>query len=301
VRYDENDVTMSVYVGIDAGGSSTRARAVRGHEVIHEARGGPGNPRTTAPTALRQSFSDALAGCPQAERVVACVAGAGSLAAREAVEQLLGDLMPRTTVTVVPDYQGAFHSLPPQADLCVIAGTGSVVCSPTADGWAVNGGRGWILGDHGGASRLGQIALSWFANAPEDAPPELCLAIEASFGDSDWRHLLARVYEAPAPNVVLATAAPILTRLATAGSNEAAALLRGEMALLADTVARHARRNLSGVRDVSVGLVGGVWSSAAAVDAFASQLNAREPEFGLANRTPTDPLNGALMIAGAFE
>ncbi len=39
-RADSRDVT----VGIDAGGSSTRARAVHDGAIMHEGTGGPGNP-----------------------------------------------------------------------------------------------------------------------------------------------------------------------------------------------------------------------------------------------------------------
>jgi len=42
-------------VGIDAGGTSTRARGVRYGHVVHEGTGGPGNPIAVDPAALRAS------------------------------------------------------------------------------------------------------------------------------------------------------------------------------------------------------------------------------------------------------
>jgi hypothetical protein len=50
--------------GIDAGGSSTWARAVDRGVVVHEGIGGPGNPIAADRQALRASYGAALAGCP---------------------------------------------------------------------------------------------------------------------------------------------------------------------------------------------------------------------------------------------
>src|SRR5262249_47577599 len=70
-----------------------------------------------------------------------------------------------------PDYVAAFLAAPRGTDACIVAGTGSVVCSRAADGgYRVSGGRGWILGDHGSAARLGRAALEHFVNHPAAVP-----------------------------------------------------------------------------------------------------------------------------------
>ncbi len=74
-----------VVVGIDAGGSSTRVRAVDRGVVVHEGVGGPGNPIAADRPTLRDSYRTALAGCPPASRVVACVSGAGGAEERDQI------------------------------------------------------------------------------------------------------------------------------------------------------------------------------------------------------------------------
>ena len=81
---------------------------------------------------------------------------------------------------VAPDYVAAFLAAPPDSDLCIVAGTGSVVCSRAVDGsFLISGGRGWILGDHGGAARLGQAALEHYVADAQSVPAPFAAAVRA--------------------------------------------------------------------------------------------------------------------------
>jgi hypothetical protein len=60
-----------VVVGIDAGGSSTRVRALLSGATIYEGTGGPGNPLMADQETIRASYHAALAGCPDAARIAA--------------------------------------------------------------------------------------------------------------------------------------------------------------------------------------------------------------------------------------
>ena len=97
-----------VVVGIDAGGSATRARAVRAGALVHEGAGGPGNPLMAGPEVVEASYRAALAGCPAAGRVAACVSGAGGDAQRAQVAEVLAGRFPAAEVRVAPDYVAAF-------------------------------------------------------------------------------------------------------------------------------------------------------------------------------------------------
>ena len=111
------------------------ASAPRCHgEVIYEGTGGPGNPLTADLETVRASYLAALAGCPLPARVAACVSGAGSEPRRTQITDLLAGRFPGADVLVVPDYVAAFLAAPPGTDVCVVAGTGSVVCSEAEDG-----------------------------------------------------------------------------------------------------------------------------------------------------------------------
>ena len=147
-------------LGIDAGGTATRARAVRAGSVVHEGSGGPGNPLMVRGDALREHYEAALAGCPEPDVAVACVAGSGHEESRCRVETLLRTRFPAAAVHVLPDYAAAWAAAPANAAAVVVAGTGSVVCTRREDGtFRVSGGLGWMIGDHGSAA--GSAARCW--------------------------------------------------------------------------------------------------------------------------------------------
>ena len=204
--------------------------------VVYEGSGGPGNPLTADSETVRASYRGALAGCPAAERVAACVSGTSSQAQRKQIADLLAGRFPGADIKVVPDYVGAFLAAPGGTDACIVAGTGSVVCSRAADGsYQISGGRGWILGDHGSAARLGRAALEYFVSHPADVPSSFTAVIGEIFGDNHWRSVVRAVQTARNPAPLLARAAPLLTTAAEKQEHWATEQLDAEMLGLAAT------------------------------------------------------------------
>jgi len=291
-----------VVVGIDAGGSSTRARAVRRNVLVHEGAGGPGNPLVAGPEIIHASYRSALDGCPAAARVAACVSGGGGDAQRAQIAALLGGRFPGAVVHVAPDYVAAFLAAPPGSDVCVVAGTGSVVCSRAADGsFLVSGGRGWILGDHGGAARLGRAALEHYVAGVCGVPASFAASVRQLFGDGDWRFIVRAVHAAPNPAPLLARAAPLLTTAAEDGHEWAMEQLSAEMTALAGTVARHIEQHLAGISRVRVALGGGVWASVAAQSALTAALERLTRRPLTVTRSLADPLAGAVRLAESLQ
>jgi glucosamine kinase len=292
-----SEQSQDVVLGIDAGGSGTRARAVRRGTVVHEGAGGPGNPVMAGQEIIQASYQAALDGCPAAGRVAACVSGGGGAAQRAQIADLLGSRFPDAVVHVAPDYVAAFLAAPPGSDVCVVAGTGSVVCSRAADGGlAVSGGRGWILGDHGGAARLGRAALEHYVSGACDVPA----AVRQIFGDGDWRAIVTAVHALPNPAPLLARAAPLLTAAAESGQSWAVEHLEAEMTALAGTAARHIEQHLDGTAGVRVALSGGVWASPAARSAVTAALERLSRRPPAVTRSLADPLDGAILLAGSL-
>ncbi|HEX6933648.1 MAG TPA: BadF/BadG/BcrA/BcrD ATPase family protein [Streptosporangiaceae bacterium] len=287
-----------VTVGIDAGGSSTRARAVRCGVIVFEGAAGPGNPIMADQETLSASYRAALAGCPSPGRVVACVSGTAHEPQRAQIEDLLAGRFPGAVVRVMPDYLAPVMAAPPGTDVCVVAGTGSVVCSRDATGTCVvTGGRGWILGDHGSAARLGQAALEYFAAGPHRVPASFASAVGQIFGASDWRTVVRAVHSAPNPAPLLASAAPLLTRAAQDHAGWAVAALDKEMAALATSAAQHIEQYVPGKPQVRVALSGGVWTSEAARSSFARALGRAARRQVVVSWPANDPLDGALRLA----
>jgi len=293
---------IDVVVGIDAGGSATRARATRQGAVVYEGSGGPGNPLTADSKTVRASYRTALAGCPAAARVAACVSGTRGQAQRDQIAGLLAGRFPGADIQVAPDYVAAFLAAPEGTDACVVAGTGSVVCSRAADGgYRVSGGRGWILGDHGSAARLGRAALEHFVTHPADVPASFAATVGEIFGDSDWRSVVHAVQTARNPAPLLARAAPVLTVAAQAQQRWATEQLEAEMTALAATVARHIEQHIQGAPEVRVALCGGVWASQAARSSLTSALTRASGCRVIVTRSPSDPIAGALRLAGSIR
>jgi N-acetylglucosamine kinase-like BadF-type ATPase len=287
-----------VVVGIDAGSTRTRARAVRNGDVVHEGTGGPGNPLSAEKHTLGASYETALAGCPPAAQVCACVAGTEGPDQRDQIADLLARHFQDAQISVVPDYVGAFHAAPEGTDVSVIAGTGTVICSRSPDGgYAVSGGLGWILSDHGSAARLGQAALEHVVNGPTPVRSPVITALVKTFGSSDPRTVARAVNSSHDPAHLLAGAAPLLTSAAEQGAAWAIRWLNTEMAELAATATHHIRQNVNQPGIVRMALSGGVWESPACVSSFADAITrlARRPVE--VARTPSDPIEGAIRLA----
>lgn len=288
-------------IAIDAGGSSTRARALVNGVESGTGSGGPANALSPHIAVLRASFASALRDLPQGLSIVACVAGARSPNASKRVLDVIHELRPGILAFVFPDFAAAFHALPEGTRVAVIAGTGSVVCSPNVSeaGWLVSGGCGWILGDHGSASALGRAVLEAYVNEFRQWPAWVTNELGALYGDTDPRAIVRTIHSADAPAQLLALAAPLLTRLAAEGDQCAETILDNQFARLAETTVAHAQR--LGHEDAIVGLTGGVWNSAAAIRSFRLQLELRSDGLQLGSTAPVDPLDGAVRIALQLE
>lgn len=284
-------------IGIDAGGSATRARAVVCGELLRDGKGGPGNPLATDSLTLSASYTAALAGYPEPDYIAACVSGTENPRQRIRISELLNSIFPNATVQVHPDYVAAVMAAPADADLVVIAGTGSVVCSRAPGGdYVISGGRGWLLGDFGSAARLGRSALEWFCDDPAATSPELNADIGNLLGAGDWRDVLTALRATPSPAAFLASAAPLLTRAVARGERWAAIRLETEMSALAATAARHIERHLHRQKTTRVALSGGVWHSPEAETCFTAAMTRARPGSVIV-RSSLSPLDGAVRLA----
>lgn len=290
----------AVVIGIDAGGSATRARAVARGQVLPDGKGGPGNPLATDSQTLSASYAAALANYPEPDYIAACVSGTENPQQRIRISELLNTIFPNAVVQVHPDYVAAVMAAPADADLVVIAGTGSVVCSRTPEGdYVTSGGAGWILSDFGSAARLGRSALEWFCDDPAGASPEFSADIGSLLGSSDCRNVLSALSATPSPPAFLASAAPLLTRAVARGERWAAVRLQREMSTLAATAARHIERHLHQQEITRVALSGGVWRSPEAETCFTAAMTRTRPGTVIV-RSSLSPLDGAVRLADSM-
>jgi N-acetylglucosamine kinase len=245
---------------------------------------------------IRSSYRAALAGCPQPQRVAACVSGTSDPARRAQIERLLAGHFPDASLRVLPDFTAALMAAPAGTDVCIVAGTGSVVCSQASDGsFRVTGGRGWILGDHGSAARLGRAALEHYVSRQE--PDSFADAISQLLGSSDWRAVVNAVHAAPNPAPVLARAAPLVTAAAERHLPWAVRVLDEQMEALAESAMLHIEQYLPAAPQVQVALSGGVWASRAARASISQALTQADRGSITVVRSVRDPLDGAVLLA----
>lgn len=157
---------METYLGIDGGGSKTRALLVDAKGCkLHYAESGPSNLNAYGDDIVRTSLSDVYHQCIKVTNTVptaSCfgLAGAGNTITREKLKVIIEKFCPQDS-TITSDaaiaLEGAFGGGP---GILLIAGTGSVCLGKSSDGKVVQtGGWGWLADDAGSAGWIGQRAL----------------------------------------------------------------------------------------------------------------------------------------------
>lgn len=286
-------------LGIDGGGSSTTALVEEPNQrVMFERVVGPTNATSTPGNLLEGQLASLLEGCPTPDAVAVCLAGLGRPEVHTRVSSFFQRRFPGVPVHLAPDYAAAFHCLPEGTHLCVIAGTGSLVCSSLGgERYATSGGKGYLLGDHGSAFRLGQIVTGVYVEDPH-LLEERGRTLELLLGVGDRRDIVRIVHQAAEPAALLARAAPVLTQAAEDHQQWALELLRAEMYSLARAAARHITLHLDQTSRVRVGLVGGVWNSRSAVEFFSDGLGSLvSPDVVEVTRSRNPPVIGAVRVA----
>ncbi|MCA9839190.1 MAG: hypothetical protein KC422_19925 [Trueperaceae bacterium] len=156
------------FLGVDAGGSHTRAILVSSHgDVLGYGQAGAANHRTgsfdSAAAAVQSAVSKAIGNTQITEVVSACIGSAGleESGSEEEGRKLLGNALRAHKVILDTDaYIAWAGALGLQAGLIVIAGTGSIALGIDAEGNRYRvGGWGPFFGDEGSAYAIAAGAI----------------------------------------------------------------------------------------------------------------------------------------------
>jgi glucosamine kinase len=291
---------MSVFLGLDCGGSSCRSLAVDDTDTtLFQGQSGAANLASTPPHKLRMHLQKALEGCPQPDAVAACFAGLLTEADRERALALMRSFFPDASLRAEPDYLAAYYASEVSIDVCVISGTGSLVCSVRDGKPSKSGGRGYILGDAGSAYRHGREALGHYLNFPDGATDRMRAAIRQVFESESESEIVRRLYQSATPASVLAKLAKPLGQDARAGEAYARQILERNLGELAEIVGRHVETHLADVHRVRIGAAGGLWQAssdyiATFQQALCSRLGEERFELLIVRRPP---VLGAVAMA----
>ncbi|WP_371515918.1 N-acetylglucosamine kinase [Kitasatospora sp. NBC_01300] len=227
----------TLHLGVDAGGSHTRAVLLDAAGAVRGRGESPGaNPAGEGPEPALDRLAAAVTAALDGRdpgRIAACLVGlAGYRALPDPdafAERCRAALGLRHPVRLVPDTVPALASggVTDGHGTVLIAGTGAIcVRLAGARTLARTGGLGWLLGDEGGGFWLGREALR---HAHADPAGPLGTTVRAHCAADSPDALLQWAYAGPPRR--LATLAPLVSRLAAQGDPAARAI--------ADTAADH--------------------------------------------------------------
>jgi N-acetylglucosamine kinase-like BadF-type ATPase len=271
-------VSRGPLLGVDAGGTGTRAVLTRDGEIVERREIGPLN------VILHADAVDRLAALIAECRPAAAGLGLPGIRGDADAERIAATLRDRTgiSVTVRDDAEvallGAFCG---GQGAIVIAGTGSAALGRAASGEGRRvGGHGYLLGDEGGGYWIGREAVRAALRASDGTGPPTALVeiVRAAFG-CDLAEVVRQVHAHPAERRLLARLVPAI---ATSADPVAAEILDRA----ADHLAELASAVRAGLGPLPVAMVGGVFEVAALRSAFVAATGAVEalgpPEVGAA-------------------
>jgi N-acetylglucosamine kinase-like BadF-type ATPase len=270
-------------LGIDAGGSATRAVLVSEGKIVRRLVAPPMN------ALLTTDFAERLLGLIKAEGATAAGIGLPGLRSPADAARLSGELaeLAGRPVQVVSDGQaavlGAFGTAP---GIAVFAGTGSGAMGFDGQRWARAGGHGFLLGDEGSAYWIGRAAANAALRWEDGMGGSAALrdAVISATGTA-LAGLVAGVHSHPAERDRMTMLAPVVTGLAAV--DEAARQIAGQAAVQLAELALAVRRQLG---PLPVCGLGGVLSAPVIWDRFAGLTGAVRPL--------APPEVGAALLAG---
>jgi glucosamine kinase len=276
-----------IAVGVDAGGTGSRAVVVRDGAVVERRDLGPIN------VLLHADAVDRLAAAVTGVGAAAAGFGLAGLRSAEQARELTAELGRRTgaRVAVGDDTDaalaGAFAGGP---GIVVIAGTGSGAAGRDAGGRSVRvGGHGFLLGDEGGGYWIGREAVRAALRAADGTGPPTALTelVRRAFDSLTGAETL--VHQHPTDRQLLSRLVPLVAAAATGtplpgtalpgwahadGDAEAGRILAEAAGYLAE-LAEAVRARLG--TELPVAGVGGIFRCTPVRDAFRAATGAVDP------------------------
>jgi N-acetylglucosamine kinase-like BadF-type ATPase len=297
---------MNVVLGIDGGGTNTRASIVQGErDLAHAQNGSIKRLRVGAEAAeanlralLKEVF--AMAGVASVRAASVGVASASMPGVKEWITAVLLDFGAERTEVVgdeVIALDAAFHGGP---GILQIAGTGSNTIGRAPDGTRENAG-GWSsrLGDEGSGYWIGVNSVRRALHAHDrEQPTQILQKVGEIWGTPTLRELINLGDSTPGPD--FAALAPAISELANAGdpvARETLAQAAADLVAFVLLVRDKLRRKHAIASEVPVAWTGGVIEHMTLVrEAFFAGLHAAAPQMPV-SREPVVPLDGALWRA----
>jgi glucosamine kinase len=285
-------------LGLDIGGSTTRARLVAGDAVLAEASAGSASLTAAGPERAAAALADVLGQLPLSPGCLdaVCAGAAGARTAAGTRDFLHATLAPLTAggpVLVVDDASLILPAAGRTDGIAVICGTGSIATGRWRGRTGWTGGWGYLLGDEGSGYWIVRAAIRALLarrSAGEAAGPlGACLLAAADVSDVD--ELRASFYREPAPHHWARLAPAVLDC-----GDPAAASVTHQAATALASLAVQLAEQLGAPPDLPVVLAGGLVQHAGLRDAVLAAVTRARPE-GAPVVLDVPPVTGAVRLA----
>jgi N-acetylglucosamine kinase-like BadF-type ATPase len=298
---------MSYFIGIDGGGSATRAiftdasgkcLAVKNSGSSNFQHLSLSDFKSRIIFLLGELYKDSMVNKPDIRRITAGFAGVGRETDRVKAESVFEDLGFSDRITVTTDIDIAFAGAIPNGPGIVLnAGTGSFAYGRDDNGnYARSGGWGYLLGDEGSGYYIGLEAIKLCLKQYEAGSDksDLMSIILLEFGLDDITQVIPRIYSEAINRQKIAEIAPIVLDAAMEGNSEARIIAEKAGHELSDLVRTILNRLSYTKKPVKLCLTGGVFEKHEAIvpvitDDLKDEVELTGPEFS--------PAVGAILIA----
>jgi glucosamine kinase len=287
-------------LGLDIGGTTSRARLCAGGQIAAESKGPSASLPAAGADGAKAALTALLAGLriDPADPLDAICAGSAGLSVPGAREFLRAELASFTrpgTLVIVSDAMLVLPAAGLDAGVAVICGTGSVAVGSFEGRTVQAGGWGYLLGDEGGGYWLVREALRVLLERRDQGLPggELGDRLLLATGSDDLAGLHRRYYEQPHVPASWARHA----RLVLDSPDPAAAAIVTRAADSAARLAGAAIRELDAPVSLPVVLAGGLLANAAFRRAAGAAVARALPDAAVTVLTG-EPVAGAVRLAG---
>ena len=298
---------MTYFLGLDAGGTSTRAALADDERILGRAKNGSIKvmrvSSATAEANLRALLDEVAktSGVPITEVASACVGTAGNTISTVTgwIWQTLGPML-RGDLVVCGDVEIALDAaFPGEAGVLVMAGTGSNTLGRTSKGELVTvGGWGPLLADEGSGHWIGLRALrAAIREHDEHGKSQLLTALAAQWKADTLEQVVEIAHTVPPPDFAALTRTVV--EMATKGDRLARAVIEAGGRALGEDASLALRKvlTLEPTAPRRVAFTGSVLENIALLrDAMFAEIE-REHPGAVVLPNAVDPIQGALWRA----
>jgi len=231
-----------VVVGVDAGGSTTRAAVAVGGAVVRSAEGPGANASVIGVDDAADAILTTIRRALERDRPAAIAigaAGAGRAGVASELRDLVASAYGECRVVVADDtaiaLRGAIAAGP---GIVLIAGTGSCAYAEHGEERVRVGGLGYLAGDEGSAFAIGMAAVRAYGRVLDGRgrADETTALVARALDAADRDTYLAALYDRPLAPATIAALAPSIVAFAGKGNRVAGKIVQAAALELGDLV-----------------------------------------------------------------